>query len=341
MISLVRKQRESINIWAGFVDALSALLVVIIFLLMVFVISQFFLRETLMSRDKALDTLNMQIQKLSEVLALEKKMTGELKDDISRLTVQLESSLAKSMGLEERLKEQQTIAKENMGQLLLREEELEQERELTIKQRDELALLNQQIYALREQLSIIASELELTKEREKVAKIKVDELGKKLNIAMASKLQELANYRSEFFGRLKKVLGDRADIKIIGDRFVFQSEVLFDTASSEIQEDGKSQLQKVAQTLQEISTEFPADLEWILRIDGHTDERPIQSERFASNWELSTARAISVVKFFLSQGIDPKRLAAAGFGSTHPITEKKTEKAYRQNRRIEIKLTQH
>mgnify|MGYP001156707217 CR=1 FL=1 len=341
MISLVRKQRESINIWAGFVDALSALLVVIIFLLMVFVISQFFLRETLMSRDKALDTLNMQIQKLSEVLALEKKMTGELKDDISRLTVQLESSLAKSMGLEERLKEQQTIAKENMGQLLLREEELEQERELTIKQRDELALLNQQIYALREQLSIIASELELTKEREKAAKIKVDELGKKLNIAMASKLQELANYRSEFFGRLKKVLGDRADIKIIGDRFVFQSEVLFDTASSEIQEDGKSQLQKVAQTLQEISTEFPTDLEWILRIDGHTDERPIQSERFASNWELSSARAISVVKFFLSQGIDPKRLAAAGFGSTHPITEKKTEKAYRQNRRIEIKLTQH
>ena len=151
----------------------------------------------------------------------------------------------------------------------------------------------------------------------------------------------MANYRSEFFGRLKKVLGDRADIKIIGDRFVFQSEVLFDTASSEIQEDGKMQLRKVAQTLQEISTEFPDDLGWILRIDGHTDERPIQSERFASNWELSTARAISVVKFFLSEGIDAKRLAAAGFGSTHPITNKKTEKAYRQNRRIEIKLTQH
>ena len=394
---MISRNQHRTDIWPGFVDALAALLMVIIFLLMVFVIAQFFLNDALTGRDEALERLQVQVSNLADLLSLERQANEELRASTAKLSDELQASISISDGLKKQVKNLKLQAKtaeelaanlknelalslsniganveiiesqltqinalrndveslkalreeleEKVTQLLSKvsnkDEQLITEKKLSQTARAQIALLNKQVTALRKQILQIANILEASEKIAKQRRVKIANLGKRLNAALASKVQELARYRSEFFGRLRDVLGSQPGIRIVGDRFVFQSEVLFDTASSEIQEDGKSQLQKVAQTLQEISTEFPTDLEWILRIDGHTDERPIQSERFASNWELSTARAISVVKFFLSQGIDPKRLAAAGFGSTHPITEKKTEKAYRQNRRIEIKLTQH
>ena len=153
-------------------------------------------------------------------------------------------------------------------------------------------------------------------------------------------IQELAKYRSEFFGRLREVLGNRPDIQIVGDRFVVQSEVLFDTGQATLETDGRQQLASLAKTLAEIAATIPPGLDWVLRVDGHTDARPIQTLRFPSNWELSTARALSVVKFLIAQGITPNRLVGAGFGEFHPLDPRDDEIAYRRNLRIEFMLTQ-
>src|SRR3546814_2610225 len=165
-------------------------------------------------------------------------------------------------------------------------------------------------------------------------------LGKRLNVALASKVQELARYRSEFFGRLREILGSREDIRIVGDRFVFQSEILFASGSATIEQDGRPQLARLAGTLKEIAADIPDDIDWVLRVDGHTDRRPIDTLAFPSNWELSTARAVSVVKFLIEQGIPPARLVAAGFGEFQPLDTGNDEIAYRRNRRIEFKLTE-
>jgi chemotaxis protein MotB len=165
-------------------------------------------------------------------------------------------------------------------------------------------------------------------------------LGKRLNAALASKVQELARYRSEFFGRLRDVLGSQPGIRIVGDRFVFQSEVLFSKGSDQLENEGQKQIQQLAGTLKAITVKIPKNIDWILRVDGHTDQIPIRTTRFPSNWELSTARAISVVKFLVQRGISPTNLAATGFGEFQPIDPRDTEEAYIRNRRIELKLTQ-
>jgi chemotaxis protein MotB len=170
--------------------------------------------------------------------------------------------------------------------------------------------------------------------------VQIADLGKRLNAALASKVEELARYRSEFFGRLREVLGDRPDIRVVGDRFVFQSEVLFALGSADLSDNAKKQLLPVAQALKDISSKIPPDINWVLRVDGHTDKRPITTAQFPSNWELSTARAISVVRFFMDQGIPANRLVAAGFGEYQPIDTRDSEDAYRRNRRIELKLTE-
>ncbi len=166
------------------------------------------------------------------------------------------------------------------------------------------------------------------------------DLGNRLNVALASRVQELANYRSEFFGRLRELIGDRSDIRIVGDRFVFQSEVLFSSGSSELEDGGKVQLLQLASTLRDIVPTIPDDIDWVLRIDGHTDVRPIHTDKFPSNWELSTARATSVLKFMLQAGIPPNRVVAAGFGQYHPLDPRRDDVSFRRNRRIEFKLTQ-
>ena len=374
-----RHSRTSVNIWPGFVDALAALLIIVIFLLMVFVISQFYLQNTLSGRERALDLLNQRVSELAEMLSLERQANADLNLSIEQLSTQLQSSLGKKDKMEATIgeltsalrKSEQSVASlksdlESAGQRLtslqerlIREQRsnsealaniesryrestsaLTQEREFTEKQRDSLNLLNQQIAAMRNQLAILNEALEAAERKDKENQVKISNFGKRLNVALAGKVQELAKYRSEFFGRLREVLGERKDIRVVGDRFVFQSEVLFDSGSDALGLEGQMQLNRLAETLLEIAATIPDGLDWVLRIDGHTDLIPIDNKRFRSNWELSAARAISVVKFLIKVGIPANKLAAAGFGEFSPLDPQKNEVAFRRNRRIEIKLTQ-
>jgi chemotaxis protein MotB len=218
-------------------------------------------------------------------------------------------------------------------------EALAGERKLSKDARDRVELLNQQIAALRDQLQRVSAALELTEGKSKDQQVQIADLGRRLNLALASKVEELARFRSEFFGRLREVLGDRPDIRVVGDRFVFQSEVLFAPGSAELGDDAKGQLKPVATAIRALLPKIPNDLNWVLRIDGHTDRRPISTPQFPSNWELSTARAISVVRYLVDQGVPADRLAAAGFGEFQPLDGRNDEVAFRRNRRIEIKLT--
>ncbi len=194
--------------------------------------------------------------------------------------------------------------------------------------------------ALRQTLEKISQALEASEKRATEQNVQIASLGKRLNAALANKVHELSRYRSEFFGRLRDVLGAQKGVRIVGDRFVFQSEVLFAKGAADIGEAGNNQLRQLASTLLAISRKIPSDIDWVLRVDGHTDKDPIKTPRFPSNWELSSARAISVVQFLIEQGLPPNRLAATGFGEFQPLEDRDDEIGKRRNRRIELKLTQ-
>ena len=472
--------RRSINIWPGFVDGLATLLLVVIFVLMVFMVAQFFLSIAITGKDEALTRLETEINELAQLLALERSANVDLRLNVDQLSLELQSSLASRESLSSQLatlaEERESLAnqlasladerdrlaaivsedqqeRERLGGLLssseaelaesradlersrqalsqreaelsatraeldetrnklnaaltrlevdqkkleqalaaiaagkaeledayksidadkqkieaqlaelailksLREEmakELqasegarEEERQALAEQQQlseeaqlQVTLLNRQLAALREQLATLSEALDLAETKNTEQEVQIADLGKRLNVALASKVQELARYRSEFFGRLREALGNRQDIRIVGDRFVFQSEVLFASGSATIAEAGQVQLAQLASTLREISGNIPKELEWVLRVDGHTDRAPISTAAFPSNWELSTARAVSVVKFLIGQGIPAERLAATGFGEFQPLDAGRDEIAYRRNRRIEFKLTQ-
>ena len=214
------------------------------------------------------------------------------------------------------------------------------EQKISAAAKAQVTLLNRQIAAIRRQIAALNAALEASESKDKTQQVEIANLGQRLNAALASKVQELARYRSEFFGRLREALGNRRDIQIVGDRFVFQSEVLFASGSDHLAANGTAQLAKLAKTLKEIAAGIPKDINWVLRVDGHTDRVPISTPKFPSNWELSTARAISVVKYLISQGIPPSRFAASGFGEFQPLDSRDDEIAYRRNRRIELKLDQ-
>jgi chemotaxis protein MotB len=220
------------------------------------------------------------------------------------------------------------------------EQALSSEKEVSRKAVTRVDELNVQITTLREQLSRIAAALDVSEAKVKEQQGQIVELGKRLNLALVNKVEELARYRSEFFGRLREILGDRPDIRIVGDRFIFQSEVLFAPGSAELADNAKKELAPVITALKELSAKIPPDINWILRVDGHTDRRPISNSQFPSNWELSTARAISVVRFAIEEGVPAARLAAAGFADKQPLDPRNADDAYRRNRRIELKLTE-
>jgi len=444
--------RRSINIWPGFVDGLATLLLVVIFVLMVFMVAQFFLSAALSGRDEALERLNREVNELAELLALERAANADLRINVAQLSSELQSSLRERDSLSEQInlliqerdraeqelseaqadrtslaaqiaaliKERDTLERllqeaeaataQNREELeaafasleadrekieaqlaelailkslrdeltaqlnemeaamrsqeedaealqqrlteaeeeaseqarlaaLAQDEQVEQIR-LTEEAQSKVDLLNRQIAALRQQLARLAVALEAAEAQNEEQEVQIADLGRRLNIALATKVQELARYRSEFFGRLREVLGTRPDIRVVGDRFVFQSELLFGTGEAELGNEGKVQLQQLADALLEITAEIPDDIDWILRVDGHTDKRPIFTVAFPSNWDLSTARAVSVVNFLVAQGIPPQRLAATGFGEFQPLDEGEDEIAYRRNRRIEFKFTQ-
>jgi chemotaxis protein MotB len=333
MAITARGARRSFDIWPGFVDALASLLMLIIFVLMIFMVGQFYLTDALTGRDKAMVQLNRRITELSELLSLEQKKSTGLSRSLAEIAAELRASLAARDKARAR-------AKALAGASGASKAALEAEKKLSATARSELAILNQQIAELRRQLASIQTALEASEKKGSEQEVKISDLGRRLNLALARKVQELNRYRSEFFGRLREVLGERKDIRIVGDRFVFQSEVLFPSGEAELQEGGKAELAKLAKALKSIAAKIPKDIDWILRVDGHTDRRPIHNEKFDSNWELSQARALAVVRLLIAEGIPASRLAPTGFAEFHPLDTGRTEEAYRKNRRIELKFTQ-
>ena len=439
MVGLSRRtDRNNSNIWPGFVDALAALLMVIMFLLLIFVLAQFFLSEALSGREQALDKLKVQVGELAGMLSLEKKSNTELQLNLSQIFEELLTSVAlrdelkasifllrknaietsetinklenkaisanaeseelrqklvgaqvrivilenRSITLDQKIsqisseseaakvslneaedttraliqkiatldhqvvlldalkKEMEEQISELAGKLNESGKSLINEKEFSSSARAEIALLNQQMSALRAQLLKIDKVLEISETEAIKKNVQIANLGKRLNAALASKVQELSRYRSEFFGRLRDLLGKHQGVRIVGDRFVFQSEVLFAKSEAKVAAAGQAQLDKLATTLLEIALEIPDGIDWILRIDGHTDDDPIRTSKYPSNWELSTARAISVVKHLIKAGLPANRLVPAGFGEFHPLDKRNDEISQRRNRRIELKLTQ-
>jgi chemotaxis protein MotB len=335
-----RSTSSALNIWPGFVDALSSLLIIVIFLLTLFALAHVTASALIERRDEALDRLRLQLSQLSEVLRLEKESSAGLRRSLSEMSASLQASQterdqlrAERSDLESRLSAATGAAEQLKGAL-------SSEQELSGKQRDEIAELNNAINAMREQMARLEALLSDAEAKAKADQVQIADLGKRLNVALAGRVEELARYRSEFFGRLREVLGNRRDIRIVGDRFVFQSEVLFPSGSADLNPNGRKQIDSLAQTLKEISARIPPEIPWVLRVDGHTDKAPISTPEFPSNWELSTARAVEVVKVLIADGIPPDRLAAAGFGEYQPLDPADTPEAYRRNRRIELKLDQ-
>lgn len=423
MISKARRLSSPITAWPGYVDVLSALLMVVIFVLMVFIVAQFMLSQVLYEQKNELASLHSQVNELAALLGIEKDKSIRLKQEVSRLSDtiiglsedrqvlmsqkkslteqtkqdkaamkkqmltiaslnedistlrQVREELEQKVGdlaaslsdrkdqvavLRDRSKalaarlagetEKTVLAQEKIGKQDIRiqalsavletqKKAIEKEKQLSASARAEVTFLSDQISRLRAQLDEISQALALAKTEAEQKDQKIDELGKKLNIALARKVNKLEKYRSEFFGRLKQILGSNPAFRIQGDRFVLQAGLLFESGSADLGKDGMTHLAAMAQTLLEISQKIPKEINWILRIDGHTDRLPIHNEIFSSNWELSAARAVSVVRFLSKKNIPEQRMAAAGFSKYHPIDTAHTSEAYQKNRRIEIKLT--
>jgi chemotaxis protein MotB len=393
--SIARRRYGEINTWPGFVDALATLVMVIVFVLMIFTLFQFYLKDLISGREQALARLSQQIGELADMLALERRTTAELRLTVSQLSQELQSSTttrdrlvqelaaanarADSMGqqaarvnadledafktisadkekIDVQLRELDALRR-NVETLTILRRELEaklaeqgtevekgkqalaEEHKLSEDAKARADLLTRQINALQQQLAALNEVLGASEKKAQEQQVQIADLGRRLNMALASRVEELARFRSEFFGRLRQILGERSDIRIVGDRFVFQAEVLFNAGSAELEPAGKAQIARVADALKEITAKIPPEINWVLQVDGHTDKRPIQTAQFPSNWELSTARAISVVKFLMSQGIPSERLSAAGFAEFAPIDPRDDEIGWRRNRRIELKLT--
>lgn len=336
-----RRRREgTIDYWPGFVDALSTLLMVIIFLLSVFMLSQYFLSKEISGKDTALTKLNRQIAELTELLSLERAGKAEGDDQVVRLRANLsaaEEEKARLMGI---IAARDGQAAASGGAAASASAALDAEKRLSSQALAQVELLNQQISALRRQIAALEQALEATESRDKESQTKIADLGKRLNLALAQRVQELQQYRSDFFGRLKEILGNRPGIRVVGDRFVFQSEVLFPVGSDQIDDAGQAAVDRLAAAVVDLEKEIPPEVAWTLRVDGHTDNRPIApGGRFKSNWELSAARSIAVVRRLIEAGVSPKHLVAAGFGEFQPVEEGTTDEVYARNRRIEIRLT--
>jgi chemotaxis protein MotB len=340
-MAYARTRRDrGVDYWPGFVDALSTLILGIIFLLTVFVVVQFVLSQEVTGKDTALSRLSARIAQLTDLLSLEQ--TGKL--SLEEQLAQLRASLAASEGERDRYKglyeDLGSGTATAQGKVTELSGQLDAEKRLTLRALAQVEVLNQQIAALRRQLGALEQALEVTEQRDRESQSRITELGQRLNVALAQRVQELSRYRSDFFGRLRAILGNRPDIRIVGDRFVFQSEVFFDTGKAELKPEGRNEIDKIASALLEVDKQIPQEIAWVLRVDGHTDVRPITGGVFRSNWDLSAARAISVVQYLISKGISPQRLVAAGFGEHQPIDPERTDDAYSRNRRIELKLTE-
>jgi chemotaxis protein MotB len=341
-MALSRVRRDSgMNYWPGFVDALSTLVLSVIFLLTVFMVAQFFLSQDIAGKDTALQRLNAQISRLSQLLSLEQTGKASLEDEVS----QLRASLNAAEGERDRLRDASGAAapapSTGQGEVNSLNSQIDVQKEATARALAQIENLNEQIRALRNQIAALQEALGTSEQKGKDAQLQITDLGQRLNVALAQRVQELSRYRSDFFGKLREILGNRPDIRVVGDRFVFQSEVFFDSGNATLRPEGTAELDKIASALLDLQKQIPPEINWVLRVDGHTDTRALgANSQFKSNWELSSARAISVVQYLISRGVPPQRLVAAGFGEFQPIDSGTTDEAFSHNRRIELKLTE-
>ena len=339
-LARARRNETGFNYWPGFVDALSTLVLSIVFLLSVFLVVQFFLSQEVTGKDKALEQLNAKIAQLNDLLSLEKLGKLNLNDQLAQLRPgspppkpSATASKASMKGLPAPAATPPAAPPNSTRRWIPKSRS-------SSRALAQIEVLNQQISALRRQLAALEEALDASEKRDKESQGRIADLGQRLNVALAQRVQELSRYRSEFFGRLRTILGNRPDIRIVGDRFVFQSEVFFDTGQALLLPEGRAELDKLASALIDLDKQIPSEIAWVLRVDGHTDVRPINSPLFKSNWELSSARAISVVQYLVSLGVPAQRLVAAGFAEFQPLDTAATEDAYKRNRRIELKLTE-
>ena len=381
--------------WPGYVDALTTLLMVLVFLLSIFSVAQFTLSDALTNRDTAIDQLNKRVGDLANLLSVENKAGETPKKDIEQLSLQfrqaraerdrLDASLSAERKSTDALRIERDQLTERLSSMLAERDrlaaamqtaskaaeskqadlqneverqrleltrlaaslaaandekgklfgDLTEEQKISAEQKAAVVRLAAELAGLKEELSRLNLALEAADAKAREQQVQIVDLGQKLNRALANKVEELARYRSEFFGKLREALAGQRDVQIVGDRFVFQSEVLFPSGSAVLQPGGEKQLASVAQRLIEISSQIPRSINWVLQVDGHTDSTPINNSLYPSNWELSTARAIAVVKFLNKEGIPNERLVAAGYGQYQPLSA--IDRA--RNRRIELKLT--
>ena len=334
-----KRSGEYAEFWPGYVDVLSTLLLVVTFLMSIFMIAQFFVAQESSGKDVVLKRLTRQISELTSLLSLEADKGKKADDDIGLLQATLSALKAENeklavsgFGVDEKMKGAQ-------AQIATVSSDLSKEKDISAEALSKVDLLNQQLLALRRQIAALNEALDVSTVKDKDSQTAIKDLGARLNAALAVQVQELRRYRSDFFGRLRTALADRKDIRVVGDRFVFQSEVLFPSGQATMSAGGLSALDQLASAIVELERTIPAEVDWVLQVDGHTDVRPIGTPQFPSNWELSTARAVSVVKYLISRGVPARRLVPAGHGEFAPLDEGANEDSLRRNRRIELKLT--
>jgi chemotaxis protein MotB len=336
-----RRRREdgSAFIWPGFVDAMAQLLLVITFLLSVFMITQFLQAREISGQDNALSRLRTEIAELTELLALEKSSKTEIETTLSALTDDLKTAREQTSQLQGIVDTFTAEGNQQGSQLSALQQQVASEKKVSSEALARIELLNQQIAALRRQIGTLNDALDAAERQDQESRSQIVDLGRRLNVALAQRVQELNKFRSEFFGRLRRILANRDDIRVVGDRFVFQSEVLFGKGEARLSPTGREEIAKLAVAMQQLVAEIPEDLNWVLQVDGHTDDDPINTAQFPSNWVLSSARAIAVVEALAQVGIPPRHLVAAGFGEFQPLDPGTSEDAKTRNRRIELKLT--
>ena len=342
-MALARSRRASrgVDYWPGFVDALSTLLLAIMFLLSVFVLAQVLLSREITGKDEVLNRLNSQINELTELLALERTSRQDFEDQIANLEASLGDAERERSRLQELLAQGSGKTDDSSERIGALTQSLDEEKQLSQRAQSQVELLNQQISALRKQIGALEDALDVSENRDRESRARIADLGKRLNVALAQRVQELNRYRSDFFGRLREILSDRENIRIVGDRFVFQSEVLFPSGQTTINDAGKAEMAKLASALIDLASEIPPDINWVLRVDGHTDNIPVSPGRgVKDNWELSADRAAAVVRFLIEAGVPANRLVAAGLGEFQPLVEEDSDEARNRNRRIELKLTE-
>lgn len=334
-----RRSGDYGEFWPGYVDVLSTLLLVVTFLMSIFMLAQYFASQESSGKDSALQRLNRQIAELTSLLSLEKSRSKNSGDELAALQAtlaELRQENQRISGLSLTGNEQAKTQADRISGL---QADLDSQKKVSDDALAKVDLLNQQLQALRRQIAALNEALAASEKKDVESQDRIKDLGSRLNAALARQVQELQRYRSDFFGRLRELLADRKDIRVVGDRFVFESEVLFPSGQATMTPEGLAAMDRLAQAIVELSQQIPPEIDWALQVDGHTDIRPIASPQFPSNWELATARAASVVKYLISKGVPAKRLVAAGYGEFAPLEQGTDEASLRKNRRIELKLT--